>query len=107
MLGWGANGFGQLGNGSTTGSDLPVDAMVPPGAHVQAIGAGCDDSYARTTGGQVLAWGYNGDGELGNGTTTSSDTPVTVGLPAGLGAIGIGSGPVAFHSFAIVRKLPQ
>ena len=50
------------------------------------------------------SWGYNSDGQLGDAATTNSDVPVSVLLPAGLKAISIGSGPVAEHSFAVVRK---
>jgi hypothetical protein len=33
--------------------------------------------------GKVLAWGYNGNGQLGNGTNTDSNVPVSVSLPPG------------------------
>jgi alpha-tubulin suppressor-like RCC1 family protein len=103
VLAWGYNGFGQLGNASTTSTVTAVGADLPAGVHVRAISAGCNDSLARTAGGHVLAWGYNGDGELGDGTLGDSDVPVSVHLPAGLDAIGIGSGPDASNAFAIVR----
>jgi alpha-tubulin suppressor-like RCC1 family protein len=104
ILGWGLGTSGQLGNASTTSSKLPVGAMLPAGTHVKSISAGCDDSYARTAKGHVFAWGYNANGQLGDGSTASSDTPVRVALAASRKAIGIGSGPVANHGFAIVRK---
>jgi alpha-tubulin suppressor-like RCC1 family protein len=72
-----------LGNGTTTNSDVPVSVSLPAGTTVSALAAGDSHGLAMTSGGQVLAWGYNDDGELGNGTTTSSTVPVSVSLPTG------------------------
>jgi alpha-tubulin suppressor-like RCC1 family protein len=104
VLAWGYNAFGQLGNGTTTQSDSAVKAKLPAGTHVRAIAASCLSSLALTPDGHVLAWGDNGDGELGDGTATSRSTPVKVHLAAGLIAVGIGAGPDVLHGFAIVRR---
>ncbi len=74
---WGYNGDGELGDGTTTDSSTPVDVS-GLGGGVSAISAGGDHACALMIGGAVKCWGYNGDGELGNGTTTDSDTPVYV-----------------------------
>ncbi len=104
VLAWGANSAGQLGNGRTGGhAATPVRARLPRGTTVAAISAGCDHSLARTRTGRVLAWGLGHNGELGNGTTTSSDIPVRVKLPAGLAAVALGAGPDADFTIAIVR----
>jgi hypothetical protein len=71
---------------------------------VTAISASCDDSYALTRRGRVLAWGYDGAGQLGDGGTTSSDRPARAGLPGGWRASAIGSGPVASHVLAILHR---
>jgi alpha-tubulin suppressor-like RCC1 family protein len=42
------------------------------------IGGGTYHSLALLKNGTTKAWGYNGTGQLGNGTTTNSSTPVTV-----------------------------
>jgi alpha-tubulin suppressor-like RCC1 family protein len=104
VLAWGSNVFGQLGDGTTTGSDTPVAVMLPPSAKVTAISAGCATSYALTRNGHILAWGLGAIGELGDGSTTSSDTPVRVDLPGGWRASAMGSGPMAAHALAIVHK---
>jgi alpha-tubulin suppressor-like RCC1 family protein len=104
VLAWGDNTYGQLGNGSTTSSDTPVSVHLSAGAHVRAISAACYESYAVTAAGQVLAWGYNGEGELGDGLLADADLPVIVRLPAGLTATAAASGPGAAHAFAIVRR---
>jgi alpha-tubulin suppressor-like RCC1 family protein len=81
---WGANGHGQLGNGTTgSGSDEPVRVRggEQGGTYltdVVTLGHGGDFACAATTDGSVYCWGDNGYGELGNGTRKQSNTPVRV-----------------------------
>jgi alpha-tubulin suppressor-like RCC1 family protein len=104
VLAWGANGDGQLGDGTITGRLTPVKARMPAGTKVTAISAGCWHSLALTTTGKVLAWGNGEFGQLGNGFTVNSERPATVKLPAGLSVTAIGSGPVANTSLGIMRR---
>jgi alpha-tubulin suppressor-like RCC1 family protein len=96
VLAWGLNDSGQLGNGTTTLSGTPVAVSLPSGTTVTAIAAGSSHSLALTSSGQVLAWGYNNEGELGNGTTTTTSTPVVSAFPAAAAIAGGGN-----HSLAI------
>ena len=108
---WGYNADGELGNGNTTNSDVPVKVKLPAGRKVTAIaaggyleGVGADTagpghSLALTSTGAVLAWGYNADGELGNGNRTNSDVPVKVKLPAGRKVTAVAAGEL--HSLAV------
>ena len=84
---WGDSVFGQLGNGTTTRSSVPV-AVSGLMAGVTAIAAGGNHTCALSNRGGVTCWGQNTDGQLGNGTTTQSSVPVAVaGLSAGVTAI--------------------
>jgi alpha-tubulin suppressor-like RCC1 family protein len=76
VVAWGNNVFGQLGNGTTEGSDLPIAVSGLKG--VKAIAAGGSDSLALLQDGRVMAWGANSEGQLGDGTTESRSTPVAV-----------------------------
>ena len=96
---WGLNNFGQLGNDTTISSDTPVKVQLPPGTRVTSMRAGCGHSLALTTTGHVLAWGDNSDGALGDGTTTSTGTPVMVKLPPGTKVKAVRAG--CRHSLAL------
>lgn len=95
---WGRNSYGQLGDGSTTQRFTPM--AVPNLSNVVAIACG---SYhviglRRRPGAtgelEVISWGYNGLGSLGNGGTTSQSSPVVVpktNFPAGISPVSVGA----------------
>jgi alpha-tubulin suppressor-like RCC1 family protein len=68
---WGGNDDGELGNGSTTGSNTPVQVTGLTG--MSAIAAGYNHSLALKSDGTVWAWGDNRQGELGNGSSNGPD----------------------------------
>lgn len=74
---WGWNQFGQLGDGSTSDSNTPVN-VVEPGGSFGAVAAGFSHTCAITEIGGVQCWGYNSSGQLGDGTTNHHATPETV-----------------------------
>jgi len=73
---WGYNGYGQLGDNSTTYRIGP--ALVTGGLAWSAMSAGQDFSCGVTTGNVVYCWGYNGYGQLGDGTVTNRLVPARV-----------------------------
>ena len=96
---WGRNFSGQLGNGGNANSSTPVAVNMPAGLHFKAIAGGEGFTVALDNNGQAWAWGYNGDGELGNGSTTNSSVPVAVNMPAGVSFTAIASG--SYHTIAL------
>jgi alpha-tubulin suppressor-like RCC1 family protein len=77
---WGNNSYGELGNGTTTGSNQPV--LVAGGHKFIAIEAGWNSSCGLTTGGEVWCWGRNLFGKLGDGSGADSAVPVEVVDPS-------------------------
>ncbi|MBX3701291.1 MAG: hypothetical protein KF903_09865 [Dokdonella sp.] len=88
---WGANGSGQLGLGTTSGTHLTPEPVVGLSSGVSAIAAASDHACAIVSG-NVMCWGRNNSSDvLGNGSTNNSKIPVAVvGLPAGVTAIAMG-----------------
>jgi YD repeat-containing protein len=80
---WGSNGSGQLGNGTTTSRNTPTLINVPnlqSGESIDHVSAGSSHSLAVTTQGRVYAWGSNGSGQLGDGTSSVRLTPTLINV---------------------------
>jgi alpha-tubulin suppressor-like RCC1 family protein len=75
---WGAGGSGQLGNGTTTASQSTAVAVtatgVLSGVNLTQIGSGSNSSCAVSSAGAAYCWGGGAIGQLGNGTTTATQS---------------------------------
>lgn len=70
---WGRNNYGQLGNGTTIDSTIPVKVVGL--SDVISISTQYEHNLALKSDGTVWAWGYNSYGRLGDGTTVNSPVP--------------------------------
>ena len=87
---WGANRFGQLGDGTSINRQEPV-AVKGLLAGVANVSAGHSHTCALTMSGGVLCWGDNTFGQLGDGTTVGRFTPTpVVGLHSRVVALAAG-----------------
>jgi alpha-tubulin suppressor-like RCC1 family protein len=100
MFGWGSDGFGQLGLGTTAVTTTP---QVVPGFNLgqrtgkPRVAAGESYYVAMKSDGSVWAWGQNDSGQLGDGTTMNRSTPVEV--PGLTGVVAVAAG--WHHSLAV------
>jgi alpha-tubulin suppressor-like RCC1 family protein len=96
---WGSNASGQLGTGSG-----PADAVLP--ASVASISGGATAISAGSAhtcavvgaAGEVLCWGSNAAGQIGDGTTVDRLTPVAIPLPGQAASVAAGE----FHTCALL-----
>ncbi|MGI6484634.1 MAG: fibronectin type III domain-containing protein [Candidatus Dojkabacteria bacterium] len=91
---WGRNNFGQLGNGSKIGSNVPV--LVSKGAMgssvtFSSISAGGGHSCGLGSDGNGYCWGRNDNNQLGNGSNIDSNVPVLVSKAAVPGGVSLSS----------------
>ncbi|MCB9137913.1 MAG: hypothetical protein H6642_06165 [Caldilineaceae bacterium] len=97
---WGRNEHGQLGDGTQHDRLNPVQVMGLESGIVN-VSLGAQHSCALTEAGGVICWGDNAYGQLGSGTTVSSNSPVSVvGLGAGIAAVSAGR----FHTCALTNS---
>ena len=107
LYAWGSNAYGQLGNGTTTNSSVPVAVKIAgtplAGKTIVQIAAGANHNMVLASDGTVYTWGWNYHGQLGNNTKTNSNTIVavqTIGTPiAGKKIVKIAAGQG--HSLAL------
>ncbi len=87
---WGGNEVGQVGDGSTElrQSAVPVSGL---SGGITAITSGWYHNCGLTSAGGVKCWGWNSQGQLGDGSTVNRNTPVdVVGLDRGIVALAAG-----------------
>ncbi len=75
---WGSNSHGQLGNGTSGGYSSTAGIVNGPNVDYTSVAVGEHHSCALTTEDDLYCWGHNGQGQLGDGTWSSSATPVLV-----------------------------
>jgi alpha-tubulin suppressor-like RCC1 family protein len=71
---WGYNAYGQLGNGTTTDSSVPI--KVTTSLKFRSVAAAWNATCAVAVDGAGYCWGGNFNGQLGNGTLANSSVPV-------------------------------
>ena len=75
----GNNTYGQLGNGTTTSSSLPIQLTQFTNAkQLASAGSHAATFHVLNTDGSLYGWGYNASGQVGNSSTTNVTTPTTV-----------------------------
>lgn len=86
VLAWGKNESGQLGDNTTTDKNAPLQigtdsdwADISAGALYMVNTSTFSHSVAVKRDGTLWSWGYNAEGQLGDGNTTSLDQPAQVG----------------------------
>ncbi len=92
LYAWGDNRFGQLGNGTTASSNIPIKIM----ENVSSVNLG-EYSAIITKDGNLYTWGDNRFGRLGNGTSASSNIPIKI--MENVSSVSLGD----WHSAAITK----
>ena len=96
---WGDNRWGQLGNGTSTSSAVPVDVSGLQSGVVR-VTAGSKNNCALTIEGGVKCWGATGEGFILDGTNARYYPEDIVGLQSGVKDVVSGG----FHSCALTTS---
>ncbi len=81
---WGNGVYGQLGSGILADRSIPEPVSMPAGVTFASIHAGGIHTCALTSLGVAYCWGFNGYGQIGDGTNARRIAPVEVSMPAGV-----------------------
>ena len=91
---WGGGTSGQLGNNTSADSSTIVDVtgLTSGVAKLADSSPMSQHTCAITTGGGLKCWGYNSNGQVGDGTSVNKLTPVDVtGLTSGVASVALNS----------------
>ena len=97
---WGSNEFGQLGDGTTTDRMTMTEVSLDSARTATSISSGSDHTCSILDNGELQCWDRNNHGQLGDGTTTDSSTPVTVNIGEMVLAVSAGGS----HTCAITKS---
>lgn len=90
--GWGSNLAGQLGDGTNISTTKPVAAVMPSGTLYTSVVTGPKFDIALDANGRAWAWGYNSNGQLGDGGSSNSSLARPVSMPAGVTFAAVAAG---------------
>jgi alpha-tubulin suppressor-like RCC1 family protein len=77
----GDNGYGQLGDGTTTDSSTVIKVLDNGVDSILVVGGGLGSTYCKyTSKDKLTVWGYNSQGQLGIGSTTDTKTPTEISI---------------------------
>ena len=93
IFSWGYNVYGQLGLGDTTARSIPTAVNFNESsngriAEIWAAGGNYGNLFVLTDAGRLFSCGYNGYGQLGDGTATNRSTLVEI-FPVAGGSSGV------------------
>ena len=91
---WGRNNDGQVGDGTSTDRNNPVDVDLGDGVSASLVAAGNYHTCALTITGGLQCWGHNDQGQIGNGSKGQGDTSDNEQDPV---VINLGANQVATH----------
>lgn len=104
VFGWGDSTYGQLG---VFEESVPLPRQITSGLlaekSVKRMTTGYRHVLAETTEGELIAWGYNRNGQLGDGSSSDSAVPVLVSTPwAASGATVVQLAAGAYHTMVVL-----
>jgi alpha-tubulin suppressor-like RCC1 family protein len=79
---WGSDLFGALGNGTADNDGSLRPTAVAGGLRFAQLSAGASFTCGKTTTDVGYCWGFNNEGQLGDGTTTSRSRPTPIVGPS-------------------------
>ncbi|HEV2295594.1 MAG TPA: PEP-CTERM sorting domain-containing protein [Tepidisphaeraceae bacterium] len=106
VFAWGYNAGGRLGDGTSTTSSTPLKVL-DLAVNLLDVAATDSSSYALSADGSLWVWGYNINGQLGLGDTTTRFTPTQLFAPAGYKFTSIDGGANGVHAVATIAVVPE
>ena len=108
LYSWGYNKYGELGNGTTANSSMPIcisdiENSTLKGKNIVDIYGGGSTMIAKDSNGKLYSWGYN-YGRLGNGTTDDSSMPICISDIEGSTLKGKNIVDVYYNTYKMIAK---